>query len=221
MESIPALLIEIENARNAFNLESSIFLAERLVQLNPSEEHLNTLAECYLQNSSFSQVCQLLKSCDGERSRYLYALACFKLDKLEKAEQALTSCKKFGVEDFLKNGQDLGTEVTQLGRDFFGGISMGVSSGLMSQKPKTNYSDFYSSNPDSNLQTPLLVAQNKAASNQYWLKWTKKGLNTFTDFFGKKRKKNHNESESEGKKIKEEIQQESNKITILNKRLFE
>ena len=209
-------MIEIENARNAFNLDSSIFLAERLVQLNPSEEHLNTLAECYLQNSSFSQVCQLLQSCDGKRSRYLYALACFKLDKLEKAERALTSCKKFGVEEFLKNGQDPGKEPFQMGRDFFGGISMGVSSNLMSQKPKTNYSEFYPSNPEGNLQgqNPLFAGQNKAGTNQYWLKWTKKGLNTFTDFFGKKRKKNQSDkvNESGGKKIKEEVQESRGEI---------
>ena len=140
---------------------------------------------------SYSQVCQLLQGCNGERSRYLFALACFKLDKLDKAERALTSSKKFGVEEFLKNGQDPGKESGHLGRDFFGGISMGVSSGLLSQKPKTNYSEFYPSNPETGQHgtNALFMPQKKGGTSQYLLNWTKKGLNTFTDFFGKKRKK--------------------------------
>jgi hypothetical protein len=194
LDSIPALLIEIDNARAAFNWDSSTFLAERLVQLNPSEENLNILAESYLQNRNFSLVRQLLKSCSGKRSRYLYALACYKLDKLQEAEFALTSAKKYGVEDFLKQGKnpkEMGKSYGNLDKDFFRGISMGISSGLMSQKPVINYTDNFQMPKDANAQqsNPFFASQKKTGKSHYFLNWTKKGLNTFTDLFGKKQKK--------------------------------
>ena len=200
LESIPALLSEIQSARDAFNLDSSNFLAERLVQIDPSEPHLNILAESYLQSRQFSQARQLLQNCQGKRSRYLLALACFKLDKLKEAEQVLTSSKKFGVEDFLSQGKDpkeMGKSFGKMGKDYFGGISVGVASGLISQKPMANYSDNFQlqrAEQESESGNPFFVSHKKGGNSQYLLNWTKKGLNTFTDFFGKKPKKKQEEN---------------------------
>jgi hypothetical protein len=200
LESIPALLLEIQEARNAFNLTSSTFLAERLVQVSPCEEHLNILAESYLQSRNFSQARGLLLNCSGPRSRYLLALACFKLDKLKEAEQVLTCPKKSGVEDFLGNAKDpldISKSFGKLGKEYFNGISMGLPQGLMGQKPMANYSETFQGpvqNVDSDSGNSFLMSQKKSGTSQYLLNWTKKGLNTFTDFFGKKPKKKGEEN---------------------------
>lgn len=200
-ESIPALLLEIEHARSAFNLESSNFLAERLVQLDPSEDHLNILAESYLQSRRFSQVRQLLSSAHGKRSRYLLALACFKLDKLKEAEVALTSPKKSSVEEFLRGKDPEGKAFGKLGNDYFGGISMGLGS----QKPMANYSDSFSIQREEGEANPgnsFFISQKKGGTSQYLYNLTKKGLKPFTDFFGKKQKKKSEEAKEKNEKSK-------------------
>ena len=140
-----ALLEQIQQSRTAFNFRSSIFLSERLVQLEPSEENKCILAECYIQSNSFSQVYDLLKGAVSDRAKYLFAFASFKLDKLVEAATALTkiSCNK------INNSSNI---TGMPGNGFY-----------RREKP--------------------------SKTSQFLINLTKKGLNSFTDFFGKKKKK--------------------------------
>lgn len=220
-DSIPALLLEIDRARNAFNLESSTFLAERLVQLSPTEEHLNILAESYLHSRNFSQVCQLLKNRPGKRSRYLLAQAYFKLDNLKEAEQALTSSRTFGVEDFLGQAgdpKDRAPHFGQLGKDFLG-LSMGFSGGLLSHKPMANYTEGFHPGKDDPIGQggPFFVSQKKTGTTQYLLNLTKKGFNTFTDFLGKKPKRRPDEPKPRAGDAKAQSPNEPNSLGVAGK----
>lgn len=78
----------------SYNLEEDVrFYTERLYYENPSQENLNTLAQYYYRCGKIQQ-CYLILSHSNTKhalfaNRYLLALSCFKLDKLEEAELAL------------------------------------------------------------------------------------------------------------------------------------
>ena len=145
MSSTEALLNEILQARNAFNTESTIFLSERLVQLDPSEANKSILAEAYISANSYNQAYELLTDSVSDRARYLRAYVSFKLDKLIEASAS------------LMKGEGKEQE--------FGKIKVQGQSG-----------SFF--NPEK-----------KAGARHYLYNLTKKGLNSFSDFFGKKKNK--------------------------------
>jgi anaphase-promoting complex subunit 3 len=87
---ISELLVDlIENSFTFYLYDNATFYAERLYYENPTNDHLNILAQCYFRQNKIKQVYLLLKNVDNSISRYLFSLACLSLKKFEEAEASL------------------------------------------------------------------------------------------------------------------------------------
>ncbi|KAK9130986.1 hypothetical protein Sjap_011473 [Stephania japonica] len=79
----------VQTSLRHFMHRNAIFLCERLCAEFPSELNLQLLASCYLQNNQAYCAYHILKGTQMPQSRYLFAIACFKMDLLSEAEAAL------------------------------------------------------------------------------------------------------------------------------------
>jgi anaphase-promoting complex subunit 3 len=94
MSGATAVLREIcEQQLTVFLYDSALFLAERLYYQEPSEAHLNLVAQCMLRMGQHKQACMLLEGAKEPANRYLFALACIELGKFAEAEAALFPVK--------------------------------------------------------------------------------------------------------------------------------
>lgn len=92
----------LESFQN-FNFANSTFLAERLRYSIDNENNRCLLAECYLAESKYYNVFELLEKSRSSRARYLFAMSCFKLSKLKEAEEALLSNETGPTKTMTKN----------------------------------------------------------------------------------------------------------------------
>ena len=127
-----AFLYQINEAKTYFNWESASFLANRLLQLYPTEINKTILAEIYFYSNNYSLIYELLKDSTSDKNRFIFAKACFKLNKMSEAENAILQNLHIAKEDSIQ--------------------------------------------------------QNEKDTNQFLVNITKKGLNSFTDFFVRKKK---------------------------------
>jgi len=80
-------------------LDSAKFYAERLYYEAPSADSLYLLALCYFRSGKYKQTYLILQDCirssttGASLNKYLFALACNELDRLEEGEQALSPHK--------------------------------------------------------------------------------------------------------------------------------
>lgn len=82
----------IYNIRESFNyhlVANATFLAEKLMAEKDCDETRLILAECYFAEAKHNMVYQLLKRCQSQACRYLFAMAAVKLNKYDQAEAAL------------------------------------------------------------------------------------------------------------------------------------
>ncbi|EAR84490.2 tetratricopeptide repeat protein (macronuclear) [Tetrahymena thermophila SB210] len=68
---------------------NAVFLAERLLAEQDTEETRGILAECYMAENKHYKVYDILKLCKSEMNRYRFALVCLKLNKNQDGEKAL------------------------------------------------------------------------------------------------------------------------------------
>lgn len=94
----------IMNSHQNYHYQNAIFLAERLHSINNSEKSKKILAELYISNSNYYNSYNLLKDSKDVRSRYLFALSCFHINKLEKARDCLLSEKRPKDLNYVVNG---------------------------------------------------------------------------------------------------------------------
>ena len=87
-----------------YHYQNSIFLAERLYSLSPSEKTKKILGELYIQNSNYYNSYNLLKDSKDVRGRYLYSLSCYHINKFEKARDALLNDKRPKDLNYVVNG---------------------------------------------------------------------------------------------------------------------
>lgn len=92
----------LESYQN-FNFPNATFLAERLRYSIDNDHNRCLLAECYLSESKFYNVFELLEKSKSLRGRYLFAMACFKLGKLKEAEEALVNNETSQAKTLTKN----------------------------------------------------------------------------------------------------------------------
>lgn len=74
-----------------YNYKNATFLAERLRVLNDNENHTVMLAECYLADNAPYKAYSILKGLKSKRARYLFAIAAFRTNKLQEAEESLVT----------------------------------------------------------------------------------------------------------------------------------
>lgn len=74
-----------------YNYKNAIFLAERLRVLYDNENHTVMLAECYLADNAPYKAYSVLKGLKSKRARYLFAIAAFRTNKLQEAEESLVT----------------------------------------------------------------------------------------------------------------------------------
>lgn len=86
-----------------FNYSSASFIAERLHFAVDNEKNRCVLAECYLAEGKYYNVFELLDKAKSTRSQYLFAMACFKLNKFKEAEDVLLNGDTTNNKGFLKN----------------------------------------------------------------------------------------------------------------------
>jgi anaphase-promoting complex subunit 3 len=86
-----------------YNFRNAIFLAERLKYLSDSENNTCLLAECYLADNAPFKAYTVLKNQKSKRARFLFAVCCLKVNKLQEAEEALI----FSETQVIKPGSKL------------------------------------------------------------------------------------------------------------------
>ena len=74
---------------------NAAFLCERLYAEVKTEDVKLLLAECYMGDGKAFKAYEVLKDCTSAANRYKFALACFKLNKMQEAERALLNKKMF------------------------------------------------------------------------------------------------------------------------------
>ncbi|CAM9824039.1 unnamed protein product [Choristocarpus tenellus] len=74
---------------DGYMLSNALFLCERLVAYNPSEENVLLLATCHLRDGADLRAHALLQGSRAPQNRYLLALCCLNMGKLAEAERAL------------------------------------------------------------------------------------------------------------------------------------
>jgi anaphase-promoting complex subunit 3 len=82
----------IDHSLSLFLYENATFYAERLFYESPSAEALNILAQCYFRQGKTKQAYLILQetiSSSSNRNKYLLALICVTLGKLDEAEKVL------------------------------------------------------------------------------------------------------------------------------------
>ena len=72
-----------------FLYDNARFFAERLYYEDPQPENLHLLAQSYFRQGKIKQTYLILQHSDWPTNRYLFALSCIKLGKLNEAERAL------------------------------------------------------------------------------------------------------------------------------------
>lgn len=82
------LISEIEDNLANHLASNAVFLAERLLAEQDSEETRGILAECYMAEcymteNKYYKVFEVLKHCRSEMNRYRFALVCLKLHKYD------------------------------------------------------------------------------------------------------------------------------------------
>jgi anaphase-promoting complex subunit 3 len=69
--------------------ENATFLCERLYAEYPSETNLHLLATCFYSSGHPNRAFTILQGSTTPENRYLFALCCYGLEKLQEAETAL------------------------------------------------------------------------------------------------------------------------------------
>lgn len=99
------LTVAVNESLSNHIYSNATFFAERLMAERDDEENRNLLAKCFMAENKFYKVFHLLQHCRSEGNRYLFALACLKLNKAKEAEKSLTSERKEGGKyDHVPNG---------------------------------------------------------------------------------------------------------------------
>ena len=83
------LLQCIEQSRNSLLYSNAIFLSELLERSGPTEESKTLLGQLHFQKGNYEKVVRLLRRSTSEKSRYLLAMALYKLKRLTEAEKSL------------------------------------------------------------------------------------------------------------------------------------
>jgi hypothetical protein len=102
MEDILANGIQFSLANKLF--DNAIFLAERLVAQNKSEQSALLLATCFYETKKYFKGYQLLKDATSPSSRYLGALCASQLNKLVEAQGLLLPIESGDNLDHVANG---------------------------------------------------------------------------------------------------------------------
>lgn len=79
----------IEANLSIFLFDNAKFYAERLYYEDPCEAHLHLLAQCHFRQGKIKQTYLILQGSTSSDNRYLFALACISINKLQEAEMAL------------------------------------------------------------------------------------------------------------------------------------
>jgi anaphase-promoting complex subunit 3 len=74
-----------------FLYDNAKFYAERLYYEDPRPENLHLLGQSYFRQGKIKQTYLILQNSDYATNRYLFALSCISLGKLNEAERALLS----------------------------------------------------------------------------------------------------------------------------------
>ena len=74
-----------------FLYDNARFFAERLYYEDPQPENLHLLAQSYFRQGKIKQTYLILQHSDWPTNRYLFALSCIRLGKLNEGERALLS----------------------------------------------------------------------------------------------------------------------------------
>ncbi|KAM3572949.1 hypothetical protein VYU27_005036, partial [Nannochloropsis oceanica] len=82
---------------------TATFLAERLYAQQPTESHRHLLATCHVRKGDWKGASAILQGSSLPANRYLYACACFQLDRLSDAEAALLPYEE-GLKKVLERG---------------------------------------------------------------------------------------------------------------------
>ena len=82
----------ITESLQCYLISNAVFLAERLYYENKSHENLALLCECYLTNNKPYKVYSLLKASTCIKNKYLYGVACLRLNKISEAEVSFKKC---------------------------------------------------------------------------------------------------------------------------------
>jgi anaphase-promoting complex subunit 3 len=80
----------VARSLSVFDTDSARFFAERLCCEERSEANLNLLAQCYFRQGKYKQTYLILRDSIHPSNRYLFAMACFHINKLTEAERALS-----------------------------------------------------------------------------------------------------------------------------------
>ncbi|KAG0622296.1 hypothetical protein M758_3G087700 [Ceratodon purpureus] len=78
--------------------KNATFLCERLCAEFPSEGNVHLLATCYFRSNQAHRAYYVLKGTKSRQCRYLFALACMQMERLEEAEAALLGSLEVGGE---------------------------------------------------------------------------------------------------------------------------
>ena len=81
-------LLVVQNL-SLFLYDNAKFFAERLYYEDPHPENLHLLGQTYYRQGKIKQTYLILQHSDWPTNRYLFALSCIKLGKLNEAERAL------------------------------------------------------------------------------------------------------------------------------------
>jgi anaphase-promoting complex subunit 3 len=85
-----AILCDRVNYYLGFYLyDNATFLCERLYAEYTTESNLHLLATCFYQSGHPNRAFTVLQGSTSAENRYLFALCCYKLEKLQEAETAL------------------------------------------------------------------------------------------------------------------------------------
>lgn len=95
--SVPSLLESyiqkaiFESMQN-YLISNAVFLSERLFYENQNEENLSLLCECHLLDNRPYKVYSLLKKSKYLKNKYIFGVACIRLNKFQEAEEAFLHC---------------------------------------------------------------------------------------------------------------------------------
>jgi tetratricopeptide (TPR) repeat protein len=79
----------VEHYLQLYLYDNAVFLCERLHAEYPHEDNLNLLAKCYYRSGHPNRAFTILQGTRMAHNRYIFALCCFELGKLQEAETAL------------------------------------------------------------------------------------------------------------------------------------
>lgn len=134
------LIESIRASLEAHCEDNAVFLAERLVAMGDTEANAYLLARCYYACGKPHRVCEVLgRRMTMPATRYLFAKACYDLERLDEAERALRGTGGGGVTAASAGARVDGTGGSSSGDDsFVGGYGSRRRPGLNNDVDEAN-----------------------------------------------------------------------------------